>query len=91
MKKKAFIRIVIALVGTVNAILTAKGINPIPFNETLVTEWISYAFDAAMIIWVWWKDAPITEAGIIGHDIMRAIKEDGSEIVYKIFSREDEE
>ena len=62
MKKKAFIRIVVALVGAVNAILTAKGINPIPFDETLVTEWLSYAFDAAMVLWVWWKNAPITKA-----------------------------
>ena len=89
-KKRAVTRLIIAAIAMLNAILTAAGVNPIPFDETLVTEWISYAFDAAMLVWVWWKDAPITEAGITGHDIMRAIKEDGIEILDKLLGGEGE-
>lgn len=89
--KKAVIRLVVAAIAMLNGILTAKGINPIPFDESLVTEWISYAFDGAMLAWVWWKDAPITKAGITGHDIMKAIKEDGFEILGKLFLEEGED
>ena len=90
-KKKAVTRLIIAAIAMLNAILTAAGVNPIPFDEMLVTEWISYAFDGAMLIWVWWKDAPITKAGIAGHDIMKAIKEDGIEILDKLLDAEGEE
>ena len=62
----------------------------IPFDEAAVTEWISYGFDAAMVIWVWWKDAPITKAAITSHDIMKAIKEDGIEIIGKLFIDKEE-
>lgn len=89
--KKAVIRLIVVLVAALNAILTAKGINPIPFDEAAVTEWVSYAFDAAMVVWVWWKDAPITQAGITGHDITKAIKEDGFEILGKLFESEEGE
>ena len=86
--QNAIIRLVIAALAMINAILTAAGMNPIPFDATLVTEWLTYAFNGAMLIWAWWKDAPLTEAGITGHDIMRAIKEDGIEILDKLLDRE---
>ena len=88
--KRSVIRLIVVIIAAINAILTAKGINPIPFDEAAVTEWISYGFDAVMVIWVWWKDAPITKAAITGHDITRAIKEDGLEIVGKLFLTEEE-
>lgn len=87
-RKRAVIRLIVAALAMLNAILTAAGINPIPFDEALVTEWLSYAFDAAMLVWVWWKDAPLTRAGITGHDVMRAIKEDGIEILDKLLDGE---
>ena len=89
-KKKAITRLIVAAIAMFNAILTAAGVNPIPLDETLVTELISYAFDLAMLVWVWWKDAPLTRAGITGHDVMRAIKEDGIEILDKLLNGEDE-
>lgn len=79
--QNAIIRLVIAALAMINAILTAAGMNPIPFDANLVTEWLTYAFNGAMLIWTWWKDAPITKAGITGHDVMRAIKEDGIDIL----------
>ena len=30
-----------------------------------------------MILWIWWKDAPITKAAQKAHEWMKAIKEDG--------------
>lgn len=67
MRQKAIIRLIVAIIAAVNAVLTANGINPVPFDETLVTEWLTYAFDAAMLIWVWWKDAPMTQEAAEAH------------------------
>ena len=75
--KKAIIRLAVTVLATVNAILTAKGSNPIPLDETLLTEWISYAFDFGMLVWAWWKDAPMTKAAQMAHEYMKALKGNG--------------
>lgn len=91
MKQKAIIRLIIAVIATLNAILTASGANPIPFDETAVTEWLTYLFNAAMLVWTWWKDAPVTAAGVKAHGIMKAIKEDGAEIIDDLLEGDDED
>ena len=58
--RNAIIRIIVLLVAVVNALLTAKGNNPIPLDENEITEILSYVFDIAMCVWAWWKNAPIT-------------------------------
>lgn len=80
-KAKVITRIVIAVLLFVNSILIAKGISPLPINEESIMEWVMYGVTAIDILWVWWKDAPLTKAGITAHDIMKAIKEDGIEIL----------
>lgn len=77
MKEKAIIRIIVTAVGFINAVLVAKGISPIPFDEALVTEVISYLFAGGMAIWSWWKNAPMTKAAQEAQTYMKAIKEDG--------------
>ena len=67
---KAVIRLMCTIVVTVNALLTASGINPIPFDETLFTEVVTYIVDGVMIIWTWFKDAPMTKIGNKHHDEM---------------------
>ena len=74
MRVKAITRIVISLAALINAVLTAKGINPIPFNEELVTEVISYLFAAVMAIWTWWKDAPMTKEACEGTGYTKLLK-----------------
>ena len=41
--------------------------NPIPFDEMLVTEYATYAAAILMVAWVWWKDAPMTKEAIKAH------------------------
>lgn len=60
--RNAIIRVIVLLVAVINALLTAKGNNPIPLDENEITEILSYVFDIAMCVWVWWKNAPITKA-----------------------------
>ena len=67
---KAVIRLVSTIVLTVNALLTASGMNPIPFDETLFTEVATYIADGAIIVWTWFKDAPMTKIANKHHDEM---------------------
>lgn len=41
--------------------------NPIPFDETIVTKWATYVAVLVMIGWSWWKDAPMTKEAIKAH------------------------
>ena len=76
MKERIFavVRLVAGLVAFVNAQLVAAGCNPIPFDETLVTEWASYIAALVLLGWAWWKDAPMTKEAIKAHLDMVAEK-----------------
>lgn len=58
---QALVRLLVTLVLFINALLTAKGINPLPFDENQITEFLTMLFSGLMILWTWWKDAPITK------------------------------
>lgn len=67
---KAVTRLIVAVLTIVNMVLTAKGCNPIPFDETALTETLSYLAAGFMTLWTWWKDAPITRRANKYHDEM---------------------
>lgn len=58
---QALVRLLVTIVLFINALLTAKGINPLPFDENEVTEFLTMLFSGLMILWTWWKDAPMTK------------------------------
>lgn len=59
-KKGAIIRIAVLAITTVNAVLTASGKNPIPFDETAFTECLAYIINGVCAVWAWWKNNNIT-------------------------------
>ena len=61
MRTQAIVRVFVTLVLFINAVLTASGINPIPFDETAFTEVMTQVLAGLSIVWAWWKDAPITK------------------------------
>ena len=63
-RKEAIIRGIILAVTLINAILTAAGKNPIPFDESAVTEVISYIISGAAAVWAWWKNNNMTQKAI---------------------------
>lgn len=80
MKNETFLTIVRWLCMTillVNAGLTAKGLNPIPFDETAFTEGLAYVVAFGQTIWTAWKDSPLTKAGKAGHAYTMQVKQDG--------------
>lgn len=60
----AIARIVALFVTAINAMLTAKGCNPIPFDENLVAETACYIVAGATAIWAWWKNNNVTAKAI---------------------------
>ena len=63
-RPQAITRLIITGVLFVNAILTAKGINPIPLDESAVGEVVSMIALGVSTVWSWWKNNNVTEKAI---------------------------
>lgn len=53
---KAFIRLLVAAILAFNTVLTAKGLNPIPFDETAFSDIALQVATGLSVLWVWWKN-----------------------------------
>lgn len=73
-KKGAIIRITVLVITTVNAVLTASGRNPIPFDETAFTECFVYVLNGIAAVWAWWKNNDMTKEAEEGTALMKALK-----------------
>ena len=73
-KKGAIIRIAILAITLANAILTAAGKNPIPFDETAFTECLSYIISGIAAVWAWYKNNDLTREAVEGTALMKALK-----------------
>ena len=78
------VRIVSLAVLTINSVLTAKGINPIPFDETLVTEVAVYVANGISAFWAWWKNNNMTKEAQAAQVLKDNMKIDGIPDVYGV-------
>lgn len=72
---KAIIRLIVTIILLINAILTAKGVNPIPFDENLFTEVATIV--AALIACVyaaWWKNNNCTKQAQEAQTFLNGLK-----------------
>ena len=76
-RTNAIIRLVVMAVQMVNMLLTLAGKNPIPLDETALTEWLSVAAAGLSTLWSWWKNNNVTAAAQEAQNTLKAIKEDG--------------
>lgn len=76
------VRIVSLAVLTINSVLTAKGINPIPFDETLITEVAVYVANGISAFWAWWKNNNMTKEAQAAQVLKDNMKIDGIPDVY---------
>lgn len=76
-KAQAIIRLIVQTIVLINMGLTIAGKNPIPFDETAVTEWLTIVASAASSIWIWWKNNNVTKQAQEAQDILKGLKEDG--------------
>lgn len=75
--QNAIIRLLIGVIILVNAFLTARGINPIPFDENLFTEGATYVITAGIIVWRWWwKNNNVTPEAQYAQRSLNALKDD---------------
>lgn len=63
-RPQAITRLIVTAVLFFNAILTAKGINPIPLDESAVGEVVSMIALAISTLWAWWKNNNITDTAL---------------------------
>ena len=57
---KAFIRLLVAAILAFNTVLTAKGLNPIPFDETAFSDTALQIATGLSVLWIWWRDNNVT-------------------------------
>ena len=76
-KTKAIIRLIVMLVLTANMALTVAGKNPIPLDETALTEWLTVAAAGISAIWSWLKNNNMTKQAQEMQGRLKAAKEDG--------------
>lgn len=76
-RTNAIIRLVVMAVLMVNMVLTLAGKNPIPLDETALTEWLSVAAAGLSTLWSWWKNNNITKKAQEAQNTLQGLKEDG--------------
>lgn len=74
---KAFVRLVGELVCVVNALLTAKGITPLPFDENAVVSGAYIAIGLIAVVYACWKNHNFTPAAQAAQKALENYKEDG--------------
>lgn len=71
---KAIVRLAVQVVVLANMMLTLAGKNPIPFDETTFTEWLTVAMTGISSVWIWWKNNNITSAACEAQGTLEQIK-----------------
>ena len=71
---KAFIRLLVAAILMLNSVLTAKGINPIPFDETAFSDIALQVATGLSVIWVWWKNNNVTKSAQYAQESLKELK-----------------
>lgn len=74
---KAFIRLLVAAILMLNSVLTAKGLNPIPFDETAFSDVALQIATGLSVLWLWWKNNNVTRAAKEAQNYKKALQEDG--------------
>ena len=79
--KEAITRLIVAVVLMANAILTAKGKNPLPLDENMVTGIISDLIAGGALVWAWWKNNNVTKEAQEAQEYLKWLKSDDNEEV----------
>lgn len=62
----AIVTVAVQIFLLVQSILTAAGRNPIPLDETTLSEVLTYILTAAWSVWAWWRNNNMTRAAVKG-------------------------
>lgn len=78
-KIKAIIRLIVMAVLMVNMGLTVAGKNPIPLDETALTEWLTVAAAGISAVYSWWKNNNVTKQAQQAQEVLNELKAGKSE------------
>lgn len=78
-KVKAIIRLIVMAVLMVNMGLTVAGKNPIPLDETALTEWLTVAAAGISAVYSWWKNNNVTKQAQQAQEVLNELKAGKSE------------
>lgn len=78
-KTKAIIRLIVMAVLMVNMGLTVAGKNPIPLDETALTEWLTVAAAGISAVYSWWKNNNVTKQAQQAQAVLNELKAGKSE------------
>jgi SPP1 family holin len=53
-------RLIILMLGLVNAVLVMFGIDTIPIADGTVNQLVAVLWNVTAALWSWWKDNPVT-------------------------------
>lgn len=73
-KIKAIIRLIVMAVLMVNMGLTVAGKNPIPLDETALTEWLTVAAAGISAVYSWWKNNNVTKQAQQAQAVLNELK-----------------
>ena len=74
---RAYVSLFGELLCVFNALLTAKGVTPLPFNENIVVEVAYYVLGIIAVIYACWKNHNFTPAAQAAQKVLQGYKEDG--------------
>lgn len=63
-KGETIARTIALFVMLLNTILSAIGLNPLPYSDTEVFEGLSTVVTVIVALWAWWKDNDITQTAL---------------------------
>lgn len=69
-----YVRWILAVVLSVNTVLTFFGINPIPFSETMVYEIVTIVLNIAVLVVNTYKNNSTSKEALLADQVMRALK-----------------
>lgn len=62
----ALVTVAVQIFLLIQSVLTAMGKNPIPLDETQVSEILTYIVTGIWSVWSWWRNNNMTRAALIG-------------------------
>lgn len=74
--KGTIIRTTLLVLAILNNLLALFGKSPLPIEDEMVEEVISFLFTTGAALASWWKNNSFTDAALKGDAVMRRIKEE---------------
>ena len=72
-----WIRTAVLFISLINEVLTALGMNPLPFSDEAVYQGLSAAVTAASALWAWWKNNSFTKPAQEADRLLKQLKGEG--------------